>query len=57
MDIMNTYGFNDLSNEELENVDGGLLPLIVFGFTVCGATLKYRDEIASGLVDGWYSVK
>lgn len=26
-------------------------------FTVCGAALKYRDKIASGLVDGWYSVK
>lgn len=53
---INTYAFNELTDEELINVEGGLVPLLMFGLAVCGGALKYRDEIASGLVDGWYSV-
>ena len=53
---INTCTFNELTNEELIDIEGGLIALITFGFAVCGGTLKYRDEIASGLVDGWYSV-
>lgn len=56
MNMIETKAFNEMTDDELVNVDGGLLGLLTFGGAVIGFTLAYRDEIASGLVDGWNSL-
>ncbi len=53
---MNTNNFYELSTDELFETEGGLIGLLTFGGALIGFTLKYRDEISSGLVDGYNSV-
>lgn len=54
---MENIMFNELTNDELENVEGGLVSLLMFGGVLIGFTLSYRDEIAAGLCEGYMSTQ
>lgn len=54
---MNTTAFYELSTDELYETEGGIIgAILTVGGALIGFTLAYRDEISSGLVDGYNSV-
>jgi len=55
MENINYTAFEEMTNDELNEVDGGAIPWapIIEGIKWVN---RQKDTIARGLVDGWYSV-
>ena len=54
MEKYNLNAFNEISENELVEIDGGNpIELLKYGYKVIKTVYKYRNDIAAGLVDGW----
>ncbi|MBQ8349422.1 MAG: hypothetical protein IJY19_07255 [Ruminococcus sp.] len=54
MEKYNLNAFNEISEKELVETDGGNpVTILKWGYKIIKTVYKYKNDIASGLVDGW----
>lgn len=55
---LNRYGFVELNDEEMTEVEGGIAPLVLLGYVVVGGIVLLAGAgFAAGAIDGYKDAK